>query len=225
MLPSFARARLRGLGAVAVLAVLVAGCNSMVDGSSGPTAGTAPAAGTGSGGNVVTNALFGTANPAQQNAIVVSSENFGFDVNDCPNVSIRPGTEAMTTFKPGEKINPELGEKPTIQYQASIVTTARECMKADGGVRVKVGIKGRVVGGAGAKAGALNMPIRVVVMQGTDTVVTSTLYKVPVTLAEPDYSANFTKIDDSIVLPIAPGNTDYRIYVGFDEGSSKKKNG
>lgn len=199
----------RSLAVVALLAVLPAGCNSMADGSGGS-------------GNVVTNTVFGAPNANQNNAIVVNAENFGFDMHDCPEVSIRPGTEAITTFKPGEKIRPELGEKPTVQYQASIVNTARECMKADTGVRVKVGIKGRVVGGPAAKSGTITMPIRVVTMQGTDQVVSSNLYKVPVTLSDPDFSADFTKIDDSIVLPIAPGNTDYRIYVGFDEGSLKK---
>lgn len=198
------------LGVLLLSAAVLAGCNSTGESS-------------GSSGNAVTNAVFGASNPAQQNAIVVSAETFGFDVNDCPPVSIRPGTEAITQVVPGEKINPELGQKPTIQYQASITNTARECTKAASGVNVKLGVKGRVVGGAGAKAGAITLPLRVVVMKGTDEVVTSTLYKVSVTLQEPNYAADFTKIDDTIVLPIAPGNTDYRIFVGFDEGSLKSK--
>lgn len=211
----------RGRGvALLLLAAALGGCNSLVDGGTTPAASTGENAGGSS--NIISNTVFGAPNTAQKNAIVVNAENFGFDINDCPAVSIKPGTESITTFKPGEKINPELGEKPTVQYQSAIVNTARECTKTATGVQVKVGIKGRVTGGPAAKAGTINMPIRVVVMQGGDKVISSNLYKIPVALQEPDLASDFTKIDDTIVLPIAPGNTDYKIYVGFDEGSVKK---
>jgi hypothetical protein len=202
----------RNLSIVALAAIGLAGCGSTAEN-------------TGTAGNAVTNAVFGAPNTAQQGAIVVNAENFGFSMNECPPVSIRPGTESVVTYQAGQKINPELGQKPTVQYQSTIVDTARECRKTATGVAVKVGVKGRTVAGPAGKAGTVTLPIRVVVMQGTDTVVKSELYKVAVSLQEPDLSANFTKIDDTIELPIAPGNTDYRIYVGFDDSGAKKRGG
>ncbi|MCX5512365.1 hypothetical protein C3941_09875 [Kaistia algarum] len=203
----------RNLSLVALAAIGLAGCGSTAEN-------------TGTAGNAVTNAVFGAPNTAQQGAIVVNAENFGFtSTTDCPPVAIRPGTESVVTYQAGQKINPELGEKPTVQYQSTIVDTARECRKTATGVAVKVGVKGRTVAGPAGKAGTVTLPIRIVVMQGTDKVVKSELYKVPVSLQEPDLAANFTKIDDTIELPIAPGNTDYRIYVGFDDSGAKKRGG
>jgi len=216
MLLSFGRSApsRRNLGIVLLSAFALAGCNSFGGGESA-----------GSTGNAVTNAVFGAPNPSTNNAIVVSAENFGVQMNECPPILIRPGTEVMVAYAVGKKVNEELGEKPAIQYQSSIVNTARECRRVEGGVQVKIGIKGRTVAGPAGKAGTQQLPLRIVVIQGTETIVKSDLYKIPVTLQEPEMSANFTKIDETIVLPIAPGNTDFRIYVGFDETLGKKAKG
>jgi hypothetical protein len=202
----------RNLGVLLVSAIVLAGCSSTGENSGGS-------------GDVVSKAVFGAPNLAQQNAIVVNAENFGVETDNCPSVSIRPGTESIVTYQAGQKINPELGEKPTVQYQSSITNTARECRTTPTGVAVKVGIKGRTVAGPAGKVGTVTLPLRIVVMKGTDTVVKSELYKIAVSIQAPDMASNFIKVDDTIDLPIAPGNTDFRIYVGFDDTGGKKGRG
>ncbi|MCX5497458.1 hypothetical protein OSH11_22355 [Kaistia dalseonensis] len=154
-------------------------------------------------------------------SIILNAQNFGkvADV-DCPPLMIRPGTEALVVHQAPQRTDQATGTQPAVIYQASIVNTARECRQGTNGVIVKVGVQGRVVGGPAAKAGTINLPLRVVVMQGTDKVLKSELNKVAVNLQAPDFSGDFIKVDDGIEVPVSPGNTDFRIYIGFDD--SKK---
>ncbi|WP_336799331.1 hypothetical protein [Kaistia sp. MMO-174] len=203
--------RLLTLASAVALAGLVSACSSVSDGSSG-------------GGNVVNNALFGAPNKNLQNATIVNAENFGFAV-DCPPVAIRPGTEELKVIANG-KPDPLTGAGPPVVYQATINDTARECFKSpNGGVVVKLGVKGRVAAGPAGKAQTVNVPLRIVVMEGRDKVLKSDLARIPVSLAAPSYAADFTKIDDSIVVPLSEGNTDFRIYVGFDDKAAGKGRG
>jgi hypothetical protein len=199
-------ARLRrhaALFTVLALAGLASACTGLGDGGSGATP-------------VATNAD-GLATTAD-GSIVLNAQNFGYSLEDCPPVAIRPGTEALTVLQPGKK-DEVTGAGPPVQYQASIVKTARDCRKADGGgVVVRLGVIGRVVSGPAGKAGTVTLPLRVVVMEGTDKVIKSELFKISVNLTAPDFGADFTKIDDTIQVPISEGNTNFRIYVGFDEG-------
>lgn len=202
--------RLMALVSVAALAGLVSACSSVSDGSSSS-----------SSGNVVNNALFGAPNKNLQNATIVSAENFGSDI-DCPPVAIKPGTESFQVLAPG-KPDPLTGANPPVVYQATITDTARECRKsASGGANIKLGIKGRIASGPAGKAQTVNVPIRIVVMEGRDKVLKSELVKLPVVLSAPDYAADFTKIDESITVPLSAGNTDFHIYVGFDERATPK---
>ncbi|BCP52588.1 hypothetical protein K32_12050 [Kaistia sp. 32K] len=176
----------------------------------------------GGGGNVVNNALFGAPNKNLQNATIVSAENFGYTVN-CPPVAVRPGTEEFKVLAPG-KPDPITGAGPPVVYQVAITDTARECFKAPGGgVTVKLGIKGRVASGPAGKAQTVNVPVRVVVMEGRDKVLKSELHRIAVPLQAPELAADFTKIDESIVVPISEGNTDFHIYVGLDDKATPAK--
>lgn len=205
--------RLLALVSVAALAGLVSACSSVSDGSS--------AGSSASSGNVVSNALFGAPNKNLQNATIVSAENFGSDI-DCPPVAIKPGTESFQVLAPG-KPDPLTGANPPVVYQATITDTARECRKsASGGANIKLGIKGRIASGPAGKAQTVNVPIRIVVMEGRDKVLKSELVKLPVVLSAPDFAADFTRIDESITVPLSAGNTDFHIYVGFDERSTPK---
>jgi hypothetical protein len=200
--------RLLAASGLAATAALLAACSSLGESASD---------------NVVANTIFGAPNTRQQNAVVLDAEHFGKSeaVVACPPVSIRPGTEQIVVYQPG-KVNEAAGEKPAVQYQASIDTTARECHNApEGGVTVKLGVQGHVVGGPAAKAGTVTLPLRVAVLQGSDKILKSELFKIGVSLQPPDMRADFTKIDDTILVPASPGNTDFRILVGFDEGPAK----
>lgn len=201
--------RLMALVSVAALAGLVSACSSASDGASGS-------------GNVVKNALFGAPNKNLENATIVSAENFGVGV-DCPPVSIKPGTEQFKIF--AGKPDPVTGANPPVVYQATIVDTARECRKVPGGVNIKLGIKGRVASGPAGKAQTINVPLRIVVMEGRDKVLKSDLLKLPVVLAAPTFASDFTRIDESITVPLAEGNTDFHVYVGFDERAGGGRGG
>ncbi|MET4632141.1 hypothetical protein ABIE08_000054 [Kaistia defluvii] len=200
--------RLMALLSVATLAGLVSACSSVADGSSG-------------GGNVVNNAIFGAPNKNLQNATIVSAANFGADV-DCPPVAIKPGTEEFKVFAAG-KPDPLTGANPPVVYQATIIDTARECRKVEGGVNIKLGIKGRVASGPAGKAQTINVPIRIVVMEGRDKVLKSDLVKLPVVLSAPTFASDFSRIDESITVPLSENNTDFHVYVGFDERAAGGK--
>lgn len=209
---SIASRRLLAFVTVAAMAGLVSACSSVSDGSSS------------GGGNVVNNALFGAPNKNLENATIVSAENFGYSVN-CPPVAIRPGTEEYRVFQSGRSADPLTGASPPVVYQVTITDTARECVKTAGGVQVKLGIKGRVASGPAGRAQTVNVPIRIVVMEGRDKVLKSELHRLAVSLQAPDLAADFVKIDESIIVPLSEGNTDFHIYVGLDDKATGKGRG
>ena len=222
-------ARMSALAAIALTGALLAACSSIGGGGTEtagasaaayPDAGGTPQPATG-GNSTLANAIFGGPSAGKAGAVVLDPNDYQKTVALCPPVSIRPGTEQMTALQAGAKPDPVTGAPPPVTYQSSIVRTARECRTADGGVAVKVGIIGRTVAGPAGKAGTVTVPLRIAVVQGTDKIVKSELFKVQVVLTEPTLNSDFTKIDDSIVLPIAPGNSDYKIYVGFDDAPAK----
>lgn len=174
--------------------------------------------------NPIAKAIFGGPSAGMVGAKVLDPADFQpASAVICPPVSIRPGTEQMTVTASNYKPDPLTNAGPPIVTLASIEKTARECNKLpDGNVSIKVGVIGRVVAGPAGRAGAVQVPLRIAVLQGSDKIVSSNLYKISVTLAEPTLSSAFSKVDNTISLPIAPGNSDYRILVGFDEGPAKK---
>lgn len=220
--------------ALALAVALLAGCSSTGGGGSettaaatpaadGSTASPAPATG---GDSMLANVLFGGPSAGKAGAVVLDPNDYQKTVTLCPPVAIRPGTEQMTAFQAGAKPDPVTGAGPPVTFQSSIVRTARECRNTTGGnVAVKVGVIGRTVAGPAGKAGTVTLPLRIAVVQGNDKILKSDLYKIQVQLTEPSLSADFTKIDDTIELPIAPGNSDYRIYVGFDDAPAKGRRG
>ena len=216
------KARLSAIAALALSASLLAACSSIGGGGTETASAAADSGGTPqpAQGNTSTlaNAIFGGPSAGKAGAVVLDPSQYQkTTVALCPPVSIRPGTEQMSALPAGAKPDPITGAPPPVSYQSSIVKTARECRATEGGVAVKVGVIGRTVAGPSGKAGTVTVPIRIAVVQGTDKIVKSELFKISVVLTEPTLSTDFTKIDDTIVLPIAPGNSDYRIYVGFDD--------
>jgi hypothetical protein len=199
---STASRRLLSFVSVVALTGLVAACSSVADGS-------APS------GNVVSNAIFGAPNKNLENATIVNAENFGFTAN-CPTVAIRPGTEEVRVNAPGRP-DPITGAPPPVVYQITITDTARECVKTADGLNVKLGIKGRVASGPAGKAQTVNVPIRVVVMEGRDKVIKSELHRIAVPLRAPELAADFSKIDQSITIPASADSSNYLIYVGLDD--------
>jgi hypothetical protein len=137
----------------------------------------------------------------------------------CPPVEVRAGTEAFTIYDRGHEDDPAF-----IKTLASISRTARECHSVGGSLTLKIGVAGRVVAGPKGGPGSLTLPVRIAVVRqiGTDVLYTQ-LFKVPVTLAPPDFGADYQQVFDQISFPVTPDDRDFLVYVGFDEGKPKTK--
>jgi hypothetical protein len=133
----------------------------------------------------------------------------------CPPLQLRPGTEALTTYEHGHD-----NEVAYVRQQASITQTARECHLVGNTLSVKVGVAGRVVAGPKGGAGTVTLPIRVAVTKqvGATGPIYTHLFKVPVAVTAPDFSASYDEVFDQVSFNVAPDDRNLIIYVGFDEG-------
>lgn len=127
----------------------------------------------------------------------------------CPTAEVRDGTEAMPIHEGGKSDDPA-----AVRFQASVQRVARDCEEAGDGVRVRVGVAGRVLSGPKGATGQVTVPIRVAVVVG-EKVVYSKLSTQTVTVQAPDYSALFSIVDESIVLSVADSQ-QANILVGLD---------
>ncbi|MGL4635940.1 MAG: hypothetical protein ACRCWF_08170 [Beijerinckiaceae bacterium] len=114
------------------------------------------------------------------------------------------------------------GSASGVSFQASITNTARECIFEGNQLRLRVGIEGRVLLGPNGKAGSYSVPVRVVIKRRKDNV-TQRSARVNVTIPGSDTQAEFSHIEENIVLPITqfdPGD-EYDILVGLDASGSQ----
>nr|WP_245223976.1 hypothetical protein [Rhizobium halophytocola] len=134
----------------------------------------------------------------------------------CPPLELRTGTAFYRTYANGGKDDPE-----KVIYQASLADSTRACTRNDTSLGVKVMVQGRLIAGPVGKAGTVQLPIRVEVVQG-DQVIYSELTQFPVTLADADLPQQFLFTKDVAGLP---GDiTGFaKVYVGFDDGAKTKK--
>ena len=133
----------------------------------------------------------------------------------CPPIQIRAGTATMTVYERGHE-----NETAYVRYLASIGQTARECSMVGDVLTIKVGIAGRVVAGPKGSAANVTLPLRVAVTKqfGGTGPLYSELFKIPVSLAAPDFGANYNQVFDQVVVTAGPQDRNLIIYVGFDEG-------
>lgn len=180
--------RLTGLAAP-VLALLLTGCMSFgdVDGGGGGTA-TAAADEAGDGEIDIRRYL-------------------GPDY--CPEIRVLPGTQLMRRHDGAEE------DPKSVVWQASIGNTARECLyDGQGGLTLRIGVSGRVVAGPKGGAATVQVPLRIAVIKYRETILTSEIYPLSVTIP-PSNSAVFTQVYD-VDVP-SPGNDrDYIIFIGLD---------
>jgi hypothetical protein len=195
---------LRRRAAISALAVLIAApflaaCTSSGEG--------------GSGGGFMSSVLSGGKNEKPDDY----DADYFLRTGYCPPVQIRGGTESLTVYEKGHD-----GEAAFVRYQASIGNMARECRTTAGTLTVKLGIAGRVVAGPKGSAASLTLPIRVAVVKQFQAPLYSELVKVPVTVTEPDFAADYSQVVEQISVPIGPNDRDYIIYVGFDDAAPQK---
>lgn len=135
----------------------------------------------------------------------------------CPPVSLRDGTAVLRTYARGGQDDPQ-----KLAYQASISDVTRSCTRSDTQMTINVAAAGRVVTGPTGTAGAVTLPIRVVVVRGED-VLYSELHNQQVNITNPSAATQYVFNDPNVVIPIPEPGT-IQVFVGYDEGPPSRNN-
>ncbi len=109
----------------------------------------------------------------------------------CPLVGVRTGTEVIRSTPPGMEALPT-----QLRWQATIQTTERECVENGLQVQVRVGIEGLVLLGPAGQPGTFDVPMRIALLRGENTVMWSRLVPLRVTVAPGESSAAFAHVEE-----------------------------
>jgi len=138
----------------------------------------------------------------------------------CPPVNVRYGASTLAVGLPGK---PASGMD--LRYQVSILRTARDCTLSGGQINARVGIQGRIITGAAGAPPAVEIPLRVAVMQEgvTTKVIFTKAFQTSVALAGDTGYTDFSAVIEDIVYPVPVGDTgdNYIFYIGFDPSGQK----
>jgi len=143
------------------------------------------------------------------------------DENDltCPSVSIRPGA---STYAVGAAGKPAVGND--LAFQATITRTARSCDLNAGQISVKIGIQGRVIVGPAGAPAAVDVPLRVAVVQEgvTPKTIATKVFQTNVQIGS-ETSVPFSLVGEDLVYPAPTGTAgdSYIFYIGFDPQALK----
>lgn len=188
----FARAtRLVGVGAVGLLLSACSMGNMFAPGPSSQTA-------------QLQNA---SATPAQISA--ASSNALPAIATECPEIKVRPGSEALYYYGRGK-----VGDPRSLNYQAVIDKQSRNCVVSNGLITVNMGVVGRVLLGPAGNQQRVELPIRFAV-ERDDVAVYSERYSIPVSISPPNQSEEFVKVVENVGIPYLGGERII-IWVGFD---------
>jgi hypothetical protein len=130
----------------------------------------------------------------------------------CPEIKVRPGTEALFFYGTGRVGNPQ-----ALNYQAVIEKQSRNCIVSNGQISVKMGVVGRVLLGPSGTQQSVTVPVRFAV-ERDGVAIFSEKYTIPVALTPPAQSAEFVKVVENVVVPYL-GGENIVIWVGFDTKS------
>jgi hypothetical protein len=137
----------------------------------------------------------------------------------CPPVTVRAGASTYAVAAPGKQ---PVGND--LRFQATITKMARECNLNAGTITARIGIQGRVIAGPAGAPSAIQVPIRVAVVQGgvSEKTIATKAYQTTVNMGESG-SEPFSMVAEDLVYPVPPGATgdSYIFYIGFDPQSLK----
>jgi hypothetical protein len=139
----------------------------------------------------------------------------GAPYQDCPGVAIREGA---STLQIGTKPGP-VSDNNEVRYQGTIVRNARDCTQFGGQINARVGVEGRIIVGPAGAPPAVDVPIRVAVVQEgvQPKTVATKLYRTQVDLAgQANVPFSFVAEDVSFPTPSPETVASYVIYIGFD---------
>lgn len=119
----------------------------------------------------------------------------------CPPVTIADGGSAIQVYSAGRT-----GDASALRSQVSIGRLARECHgQPDGSTVVKVGVEARALLGVGGAAGRYDVPVQVVVKDGS-TVIADRASRTTAVIPAGGTQTSVTVIEDGIVVPAASSN-------------------
>ena len=137
----------------------------------------------------------------------------------CPPVTVRAGA---STYAVGAAGKQPVGND--LRFQATISKMARECSVNGGVITARIGIQGRVIAGPAGAPSAVQVPIRVAVVQGgvSEKTIATKAYQTTVTMTEGG-SEPFTLVAEDLTYPAPPGavGDSYIFYIGFDPQALK----
>ena len=148
----------------------------------------------------------------------------------CPAITLRAGTAYYNTYAKGgkkakkqdpEAVAEEQDASADIVYQAAITDVTRDCSRNAGQLTLNVAVAGKVVPGPKGTPGTITMPIRVVVVHGSD-VLYSQLHQYKLQISDMSAATQFVFNDPNVVVP-EPTAKDYQVFAGYDEGPPAKK--
>ncbi len=134
----------------------------------------------------------------------------------CPTVTLREGTAYFNTYAKGGQ-----DDADKLIYQAAISEVTRDCSRNDGTLTMNVAVAGKVVPGPKGEAGSITMPIRIVVVHGSD-VLYSQLHQYKLQVTDTSAATQFVFNDPNVTIP-EPTDKGYQIFAGYDEGPPSKK--
>lgn len=162
-------------------------------------------------------ALGVTSDPSGVQAAAQQQTQVAVIQGSCPQVFLRDGTSVLQRYGKGAKDDPQ-----NLAYQVTLADTTRQCVLNESQLVMTVMVQGRVViGPAGAPGTSVNVPIRVAVLDGTNSLY-SQLVQFPVTIPADGSAGQFIFTQGNVAVPGGSGSFT-KVYVGFEEGSAKKK--
>jgi hypothetical protein len=203
--------RLRYAGALAVVSVLLSGCGggSLFGGSSTP----APTPVLEDTPTITDrfNQLMGRS-PSSSPSTGAAQPVDGVEI-DCPVVKIRAGASTFAVGVPGK---PAAGSD--LRYQATITRTARDCTRSGGQITARIGIEGRVISGPAGAPPAVEIPLRVAVVQAgvQERTIATKVFRTTVSMSEGNVP--YSLVGEDLVYESPPGRSSdaYIFYIGFD---------
>lgn len=156
------------------------------------------------------------ASPAPETAADVKDQNRYLATATCPGAEIRYGAEAINLYSNNAQPTPD-----GLRFQVNVQRVARECDVIGDNIVARVGAAGRVVAGPKGSQGKVDVPVRIVAMNG-DKQVYTTLKTVSVDVQPPDYGANWSVVDESVTIPAGIANST-TIFIGLEDKNRPAK--
>jgi hypothetical protein len=200
---------LRYAGTLAVASLLLSGCGggSLFGGSSMP----APTVVAQDDTPTISdrfNQLLGRSSPSTAPAQAVD----GVEI-DCPVVKIRAGASTFAVGAPGKQ-----AAGSDLRYQATITRTARDCTRSGNQITARIGIEGRVISGPAGAPPAVEIPLRVAVVQAgiQERTIATKVFRTTVSMSEGNVP--YSLVGEDLVYESPPGRSSdaYIFYIGFD---------